>query len=362
MSCRALAGLACLLAACGGQIADDPRLVLDARAPGADVEQPVATTVTDSAPPAAEASFEPVDAAANSEAAVVDVGAETCALTPSTASRWIAFDSNRDGSNRDLYVVRADGSEQLRLTTDPTNEVEPAFSNDAARLAFASDRSGTMQVYAMDLATYAVTQLTTLPGGADQPSFSRDDTAIAFHSGVSVYVMGADGSHPRVVSTGLDSLNQDEYPSFSSDGSALVFDRDNEIDAIQLTGSGLRHVVQNTTTLIETPSVSPDGSTLAFAIDATGGTEVIALAPFAASTNGFDAQRIAPPGAPPARRPAWGPDGVIAFEQGRGFGAVQFPTAAIALSVSLGSAPCELVGGMGDSRNPTWAPAGYQPH
>ena len=66
---------------------------------------------------------------------------------------WIAFDSDPN-QNRDIYVVRADGSDLRRLTTETSSDMEPAFSRDGRLLAFASDRSNVvMQIHLLDLAT-----------------------------------------------------------------------------------------------------------------------------------------------------------------------------------------------------------------
>jgi hypothetical protein len=73
------------------------------------------------------------------------------------------------------------------------------------------------------------------------------------------------------------------------------------------------------------------------------------------------AQRVTPASAGGARRPAWGPAGVIAFERGPWAADNQITTASISLSTAPGSMPCDLVGAPGDNRNPTWAPAGFQP-
>lgn len=37
----------------------------------------------------------------------------------------IAFSSNREGGNWDIYVMNADGSEQTRLTFNPAFDVAP---------------------------------------------------------------------------------------------------------------------------------------------------------------------------------------------------------------------------------------------
>ncbi len=295
------------------------------------------------------------------DAAIQRLDAAACGLSSAVAARWIAFDSDRAAYNRDIYLVRADGSQVVRVTSDPTTEKTPAFSNSGAALAFASDRSGSMQIYTMNLATHAVQQLTSLPAGADEPSWSMDDSRIVFHSGASVYIMDSDGTNAQIVGTGLDDFNAYKYPAMTPDGAHVVFDRNNEIDALNIDGTGFRYVVSNTTTTIETPSVSPDGINVAFATVVSSLVEQIAVGPFAGTTEAFTAQTVTPVASGSARRPAWGPENVIAFEHGAPGGGWQISTASIALSTGPGSTPCDVVGPPGDSRNPSWAPAGFQP-
>lgn len=57
-----------------------------------------------------------------------------------------------------------------RLTDDPWVEMDPDFTPDGGTLVFASDRSGTMALWRMDLATGATSQLTREPGKVFLPS------------------------------------------------------------------------------------------------------------------------------------------------------------------------------------------------
>jgi Tol biopolymer transport system component len=215
----------------------------------------------------------------------------------------------------------------------------------------------------MDLRGGAIRQLTSLPAGADQPNWSHDDAQIVFHSGASVYLMAADGSNPTVVGVGLDDFNAYKYPSLSLDGTEVLFDRNNEIDARKIDQSGQRYVVQNWTTTEETPALSPDGVNVAYAVFCAT-VEQISVTAFAGyASDPCRPERITPAESGAARRPSWGPVGVIAFERGSpppglidGVG-----TASIALSTGPGATPCNVVDGPGDSRNPSWAPAGFQP-
>lgn len=240
--------------------------------------------------------------------------AAVCTLSDAVAARWIASDSDRDSYNRDIYFVRADGSQLVRVTADPSTEKDPAFSNDGASLAFASDRSGVMQIYTMNLTTHEEQQLTSLSAGADEPSWSPDDSQIVFHSGASIYIMNFDGSNPKIIATGPDAVyNMYKYPSVTPDGLHVLCDRGNEIDTMSLDGTGFRYVIGNTTQTIETPALSPDGVTIAFATASTI-AEQIAVAPYGDTTEAWVAQTVTPGASGSTRRPAWGPDNVFAME------------------------------------------------
>lgn len=275
-------------------------------------------------------------------------------------ARWLAFDSDRGTFNRDIYLARGDGSQITRLTTEPSVEKDPAFSHNGATLAFASDRSGSMQIHVMDLAQGGVKQLTFLAAGADEPSWSGDDSKIVFHSGPSVYVMTADGSNPEVLGTGLDDFNAYKYPSLSLDGTEVMFSRNNEIDARKVNESAQRYVVQNWTTTEETPALSPDGRLVAYGVGCDG-LEVVAVTPF--SENAPDpcaTQRVTPLAAGSARRPSWATNDAIAFERSA-TSDNRLATAVISVTEAPGSAPRNIVGPPGDNRNPSWAPVGFQP-
>jgi Tol biopolymer transport system component len=47
----------------------------------------------------------------------------------------IAFASERDG-DFEIYLMNADGSDPTRLTTNPADDREPAWSPDASEIAF----------------------------------------------------------------------------------------------------------------------------------------------------------------------------------------------------------------------------------
>jgi TolB protein len=52
-------------------------------------------------------------------------------------------------AENEIYVMNADGSSQIRLTNNDAIDTPIAWSPDGRSIAFASNRSGSMAVYAM---------------------------------------------------------------------------------------------------------------------------------------------------------------------------------------------------------------------
>lgn len=265
--------------------------------------------------------------------------------------RWIAFDSDREIFNRDIYVMRPDGTNVKRMTTEPTTEREPAFSLDGTKLAFASDRVGaTMQIFIMELPSLQITQFTNRMEGADQPSFSVDGKTIAFHSGFAVHTMGIDGNGEKKWDEGPDALNAFQHPVFTPDGIWLVADRGNMIRAFKLDGSVTKDIAPNVPNTEAMPTIAPTSALFAFATYCN--EKSIWVAPFSGFTGDActDTSRLSPVGLP-ATRPAWGPWGFVAFEGGAE------GSADIYMVPEKGGDAVNLTNNPADDRNPAWSPA-----
>ena len=191
-----------------------------------------------------------------------------------------AFASKRDG-NFEIYTMDADGSQLTRLTDDPAEDVEPAWSPDGEKIVFTSDRdtpgvSG--DIYVMNADGSNVTRLTDDPGDDRHPSWSPNGAQIAFQSdraavGVNsdIYLMNADGSGLTPLTSGP---TYDAAPAWSPDGSKIAYeesppdgrrppDGDLEIAVMNAEGSGKTLLTDNDTDDAD-PDWSPDGSKIAF--------------------------------------------------------------------------------------------------
>ncbi len=97
----------------------------------------------------------------------------------------IAFQSqplDQDGGATaawDIYVVDADGTGLVQLTSDPANDIHPAWSPDGGRIAFASDRDGGYEIQTMNADGTQTSQITESPEGfvACWPAWGRTTTA-----------------------------------------------------------------------------------------------------------------------------------------------------------------------------------------
>lgn len=124
-----------------------------------------------------------------------------------------------------------------KLDTDDGIELAPAWWPDGKRLAYASDVSGTFQVYDIDIETEEVRQLVDAPDGSTMPQISPDGTKIAFvvlaEAGWQVYVAdipvaAGDGSIEPVTLESATKISADDsiqslLPWWSPDGSTIAF-------------------------------------------------------------------------------------------------------------------------------------------
>lgn len=162
----------------------------------------------------------------------------------------IAFQS----SARDLWVMNADGSGAVQLTSGPPHASWPAWSPDGSRLVYAVGEHTTSGA---DLYTIGVdgtnrVRLTATNGPDEtQARFSPDGTRIAFARNYStlspdfdIWVMNADGTGASQLTSGEA---RDERPAWSPDGTMITFSSTRElfnaeIFVMNVDGSGIVNI------------------------------------------------------------------------------------------------------------------------
>ncbi len=190
----------------------------------------------------------------------------------SGADGLIAFTSNRDG-NDEIYVMAKDGSAQTNLTADPARDQDPAWSADGSRIAFASTRAGHhLDIWTMNADGSAPVNLTPLPETSNagesgvEPAWSPDASRIAYASSGDVWVMNADGSgkvnlthDPAIPAAGWQ-------PAWSPDGSKIAYIRGFDIWVMNADGTAKTQLTATTGALgtEKAPDWSPDGTRIVY--------------------------------------------------------------------------------------------------
>jgi len=191
----------------------------------------------------------------------------------------LAFASNREGAWR-VYVAGAAGEQPLRVTDGPGQDRQPAWSPDGRWLLFVSDRDGREQVYMVPAEGGAVRQLTHGPDGGSQPSWAPDGLRFAFVRLVDgrprVFIGDTLGGTPRPLSS---TPGRQVQPAWSPDGRVIAFAGLEggrwSIYMAEVEGGAVRRVSPGGTD--RRPMWSPDGRTLAFVTVRNAQSQIVAL-------------------------------------------------------------------------------------
>jgi Tol biopolymer transport system component len=218
--------------------------------------------------------------------------------------------------NKDIHTIDPITKDEDQLTTDPADDYDAAVSPDGTKIAFASERSGCVDIYVMNADGSGQTQLTETGFAIDwSPAWSPDGTKIAFTSyrdgNAEIYVMKADGSNETRLT---DNPATDHQPAWSPDGTEIAFSSDRDGDEEIYTLSVLKPaVIQQLTSNSArdtAPNWSPDGTMIAFHSDQDAPANHI----YTMNANG-SSQLLLTLGL----FPAWSPDGTkLTFARDQG--------------------------------------------
>ncbi|MFN0134668.1 MAG: TolB family protein [Phycisphaerae bacterium] len=134
-----------------------------------------------------------------------------------------------EGKDRELYSSSLDGSDRVRLTANPADDLTPAWSprrHGGELIAFCSNRDGKRRVYVMGSDGSNVHQVTHDDAADYNPEWSFDGSRLTFYrekgDGLDqVYTVRPDGTDLMCVTGGVQ---HNTYPAFTRD-QRMLFQR-----------------------------------------------------------------------------------------------------------------------------------------
>ena len=236
-------------------------------------------------------------------------------------------------ANWDLYLFETPGEKPRRLTEDPGLDYNPAVSPDGRWVVFTSERSGSPDLYVLDLeGDGAPRPLVAGPALEDAADISPDGRQLLFvstrngNADVFVLPFRPDDPHGAGEPKNLTRHAAGDYnPVFSPDGTRILFSssRDasvttsdgaspsatylaSELYVMHADGTDVRRLTHHES-WDGAPAWTPDGQAVVFYSQRDGETRI-----YRASIDGHGAEPISAQGEA-ALSPTVGPDGRLAF-------------------------------------------------
>ncbi|MEM1287058.1 MAG: Tol-Pal system beta propeller repeat protein TolB [Pseudomonadota bacterium] len=212
-----------------------------------------------------------------------------------------------DGGQPRVYLLNIETGQRRAVGNFPGMTFAPRFSPDGGQLVMSLlQNDGYSDLYRFDLRAQTTTRLTNSFSIDTSPSYSPDGSRIVFSSDRSgsgqLYVMGADGSNPQRISFGSGVYST---PVWSPRGDLVAFTKQQGgrflIGVMNADGSGERILTEGFHN--EGPTWAPNGRVLMFFRDtpgASGGPQLWTI-----DLTGFNELRLATPGF--GSDPAWSP-------------------------------------------------------
>jgi TolB protein len=264
--------------------------------------------------------------------------------------------SSRVGRFKDLYVMDMDGSNIRQLTNDRGLSLSPAWDPAGRYILYTTYRKRVPDLYIIDVITGRSRPITNNAalevGGTFTQDGTRVITSVSESMDSSLVMYGLDGKMIKTLTPPNRSI--DVSPTISPDGSKLAFCSDRggkpQIYVMPAEGGPAQRVSFVSSDYCTSPAWSPKGDRLAYVCRFDGGFQM-----FLSSIDGANPVQLTVGG--DNEDPTWSPDGrylIYASTMGKRYG---FNLAMMRVVKNLeGTNIKQLTFNRGDDTEPSWGP------
>ncbi len=221
----------------------------------------------------------------------------------------------------DIWTIPTSGGEAVRATDDEATDWSPTWSSDGQYLYFASDRSGSMDIWRIRIDEESgqvvgdaepVTSAGTV--WSSHPSFARDDSGrmvyVESHRQTKIRGVPLNSSRGTAggdVATVIASARNALMPEPSPDGRWVAFvtgeGQQEDLYVVRTDGSELKQLT-NDLARDQMPRWSPNGRLITFVSNRTGSEQIWSIRP-----DGSDLRQVTAAGGRQVSLATWSPNG-----------------------------------------------------
>jgi Tol biopolymer transport system component len=251
-------------------------------------------------------------------------GDSDCHYSPD--GKMIAFERSMSLFGGDIFVMSLPDDKPKRLTFDNRWIGGMAWSGDGEELVFSSDRGGNQSLWRVSISGGTPERLPVHGKRMIYPSISRSGDRLAYVDhliNMNIYRVGIGERENNIKKPEqfISSSRRDYQPSFSADGSKIVFTSErtsyNEIWISDSTGSNAHRVTKLQRAMTGRASWSPNGDQIVFQAFADGHCQI-----FISNADGSELNKLTTSESD-NKYPCWSADGKWIYFMSKRTGAWQ---------------------------------------